>query len=84
MVPVMMTKATFRTAPGAMPAISAPTPTPTTDGIAQARTTSISTAPCARCTRYERTLVGTMIAIEVPTQSCMRTSSGTSSTRNTS
>ena len=29
-------------------------------------------------------MVGTMMASEVPTQSCMRTSSGTPSTRNTS
>jgi hypothetical protein len=45
MMPVMTTNAILRTAPGARPAINAPTATPTTEGRAHARTTSISTAP---------------------------------------
>ena len=48
------------------------------------RTTFVSTAPLALCALYERILVGTMIASEVPMQSCMCTASGTSSSRNTS
>jgi hypothetical protein len=51
MVPVMTTNAILSTAPGATPAINAPAATPTTDGKAHARTISVSTAPCARCTR---------------------------------
>ncbi len=42
------------------------------------------TAPLSRCTRKERTEVGTMKASEVPTQSWKRTSSGTFKSRNTS
>ena len=45
MMPVTTTKAILSTAPGASPAISAPTATPSTDGSHHARTTSISTAP---------------------------------------
>ena len=72
------------TAADAKAAIAEPTATPITAGSAHARTTSIITAPLSRWVRNESTLVGTMIAIEVPTQSWKRTSSGTPSTRNTS
>ncbi len=78
------TKAILRTVPGANAATAEPAATPRTAGIAQARTTSIITAPLRRCARKDRMLVGTMIAIEVPTQSCNRTSAGTPSAPNTS
>src|SRR6478736_2151505 len=75
------TNASLSTAAGAN---AAPTATPITAGGAHARTTSIITAPLSRCVRNESTFVGTMIAIDVPTQSWKRTSSGTSSARKTS
>src|SRR4051812_26048482 len=78
------TNASLSTAAGAKAAIAEPTATPTTAGGVQARTTFIITAPLSRWVRNESTLVGTMIAIDVPTQSWKRTSSGTSSARNTS
>jgi hypothetical protein len=78
------TNAIFNTVPGANAAMTAPTATPSTAGIAHTRTTSIITAPRRRCARKERMLVGTMITIEVPTQSCNRTSAGTPSAPNTS
>ncbi len=78
------TKASLSTAAGAKPAMAEPVATPITAGTAHCRTTSIITAPLSRWMRKESTLVGTMIAIEVPTQSWKRTSSGTPSTRNTS
>src|SRR5712691_6397959 len=78
------TKASLSAAGGAKAAMAEPTATPKTEGTAQARTTSIITAPLPRWVRNEITLVGTMIASEVPTQSWKRTSSGTPSARNTS
>ena len=78
------TNASLSTAAGAKAAIAEPSATPITAGSAHARTTSIITAPWSRWVRNESTLVGTMIAIDVPTQSWKRTSSGTSSARKTS
>ena len=74
----------LKTAAGAKKAITEPAATPSTAGSAHCRMTSRSTAPLARCVRYERMVVGRMIAIEVPTHSCIRTSSGTPRMRNTS
>src|SRR6185369_8673336 len=48
------TKAHLKTAPGNSVAASAPTATPQTAGTAQRRTTPPSTAPCARCARYDQ------------------------------
>src|SRR5215470_5745471 len=78
------TKASLSTADEAKAAAAAPTATPATEGSAQARTTSIITAPWSRWARNDSTFVGTMMASEVPTQSWKRTSSGTPSARNTS
>jgi hypothetical protein len=78
------TNATVNTAAGAKLAITALQATPITAGNAHRRITPGITAPFDRCVRYERMVVGTTIAIEVPRQSCMRTSSGTPSTRKTS
>ena len=77
-------KAILNTAAGAKEAITEPIATPITAGAAQMRTTSGITAPFFLCPRYDRTVVGMMMASEVPMQSCMRTSSGTLSARNTS
>ena len=84
MMPAITTKASSNTLAGAIAAAKDPTATPTTAGSAQARSTAGTTRPFARCAQYERTAVGAMMASEVPTQSCMRTSSGTPSRRNTS
>ena len=46
-----------------------PTTTPTMTGTAQAFSTSMSTAPLARCAWNERMEVGMMMASEVPTDS---------------
>jgi hypothetical protein len=79
-----MTKAPLNSPAGASAAAIEPTATPATDGSAQARMTSGITSPRAACARYERTVVGTMIASEVPMHNCMRTSSGTPRMENTS
>ena len=44
----------------------------------------MSTAPLARCALNERIEVGMMMASDVPTQSGMRTSSGTPTMRKSS
>src|SRR5450759_2689778 len=79
-----MTKTILNTAAGANEAVTEPIATPATAGSAHRRTTWGITAPFFLCSMYERIVVGIMMASEVPMQSCMRTSSGTSSARNTS
>src|SRR5712671_826037 len=71
------TKATLRTVAGAKAAVTEPTATPATAGNAHDRIIAGMTRPFARWAQYDRTVVGTMMASDVPTQSCMRTSSGT-------
>src|SRR5882757_1282096 len=73
----MTVKASLSTAAGAKAATAEPAATPSTDGSAQARSTSIITRPLLRWMRNERMFVGTMMAIEVPTHSWKRTSSET-------
>ena len=78
------TKPSLSTVPDAKAASAEPTATPMTAGTAHARTTSIMTAPRSRCARNERTLVGMMMASDVPTQSWKITASDTPSARKTS
>src|SRR2546426_948199 len=65
----IITKASLSTALGAKAAIVEPVATPAIAGSAHLRTTSIITAALSRWVRNDSTLVGTMMAMEVPTQS---------------
>src|ERR1700730_3848903 len=78
------TNATLNTVAGAKAAVTEPTATPATDGNAHDRIIAGMTRPFARWARYDRTVVGTMMASDVPTQSCMRTSCGTPNMRKSS
>src|ERR1700690_3837084 len=84
MKPIKMMNAILNTAAGANEAMTEPIATPAIAGSAHRRTTCGITAPFFLCSIYERIVVGIMMASEVPMQSCMRTSSGTSIARNTS
>src|ERR1051325_1118803 len=84
MRPAIATNAILNTPAGATAARSEPAATPRITGTVHSRKTSGITRPRAACARQERQAVGMMIASEVPTQSCMRTASGTWYMRNNS
>ena len=65
-------------------ATSVPITTPATTGTAIERRMPGSTAPLARCEKYERSEVGTITAKVVPTQRCIRTASSTPMAENSS
>jgi hypothetical protein len=80
----MAMNATLKIAAGANRAARLPINAPSTSGNSHALNTSLSTDPRFQCAEKDDNEVGMMIASDVPTHSCMRTSSAIANQPNVS